>query len=138
MPMCHNLVEAMAVGTIPITNYPEWFDPDLRHMENCIVFDDRDDLIDKLHYALNITPDQLEFLRNNVISYYERHLKQQNFIHNIESRRDKVIPLLVYSERNVAQNHRKLNRNSILITGTSCTEEDHWIYRIPRRLLNLQ
>ena len=45
MPMCHNLVEAMAVGAIPITNYPEWFDPDLRHMETCIVFDSKEDLI---------------------------------------------------------------------------------------------
>ena len=43
MPMCHNIIESMAVGVIPITNYPEWFDPDLEHMKNCIVFDDQKD-----------------------------------------------------------------------------------------------
>lgn len=25
IPLCHNAIESMAVGTIPITNYPDWF-----------------------------------------------------------------------------------------------------------------
>ena len=46
MPMCHNTVEALAVGAIPIINYPEWFAPGLEHLKNCVVFNDRNDLID--------------------------------------------------------------------------------------------
>lgn len=46
-PMCHNIIEAMAVGTIPITSYPEWFQPALVHGENCIVFTDGADLFQK-------------------------------------------------------------------------------------------
>ena len=62
MPMCHNVIEAMAVGAIPVTNYPEWFDPNLEHMENCIVFDDQDDLINKLNYALEMSQEKILFV----------------------------------------------------------------------------
>ena len=54
MPMCHNVIEAMAVGAIPVINYPEWFNPTLRHMENCIVFDDRNDLVMKIEEILDM------------------------------------------------------------------------------------
>ena len=43
-PMCHNIIEAMAVGTVPLTEYPEQFDPPLRHRENCLVYSGEDEL----------------------------------------------------------------------------------------------
>jgi hypothetical protein len=135
MPMCHNIIEAMAVGTIPVTNYPEWFDPDLRHMETCIVFDDREDLISKLQQAMNMDEAQLAKMRMNVLDYYETHLKPEVFIHRLESSSVRMVPLLMFSERNVARNFSKLNRNSILIPGTTFAEEDEWIRHIPQRLL---
>ena len=135
MPMCHNLIEAMAVGAIPVTNYPEWFDPDLKHMETCIVFDDQEDLIIKLRHAMTMDKSQLEKMRMNVLDYYETHLKQGAFIHKLESSRARTISLLQFSERNVARNFSRLNRNSILITGTIFAEDDGWIRHIPKRLL---
>ena len=52
MPMCHNIIEAMAVGAIPITNYPEWMDPRLVPGVNCVAFDDEQDLLGALRRAL--------------------------------------------------------------------------------------
>ena len=138
MPMCHNLIEAMAVGTIPVTNYPEWFDPDLRHMETCIVFDDREDLINKIQQAMNMDETRLAKMRMNVLDYYETHLKPEVFIHRLESSSARTVTLLMFLERNVARNFSKLNRNSILICGTTFAGEDDWIKHIPQRLLQLQ
>ena len=138
MPMCHNLIEAMAVGTIPVTNYPEWFDPDLRHMETCIVFDDREDLINKLQHAMNMDAAQLEKMRMKVLDYYETHLKPEVFIHRLESSSARTVPLLMFTERNVARNFSKLNRNSILMPGTTFAGEGEWIRHIPQRLLQRQ
>jgi glycosyltransferase involved in cell wall biosynthesis len=138
MPMCHNLIEAMAVGTIPVTNYPEWFDPDLRHMETCIVFDGKDDLINKLQQAMNMNETQLEKMRMNVLDYYETHLKPEVFIQRLESSNARTVPLLIFTERNVARNFSKLNRNSILIPGTTFAGEGEWIRHIPQRLLQRQ
>ena len=134
MPMCHNIIEAMAVGTIPVTSYPEWFDPDLRHMENCIVFDDREDLIEKLQLAMKMGDAQRAKMRKNVIDYYETHMKADVFIHRLESSKARVLPVLMYLEKNVARNFSKLNRNSILISGTRFAGEDNWISSIPQRL----
>lgn len=135
MPMCHNLVEAMAVGTIPVTNYPEWFDPDLRHMENCIVFDGRDDLIRKLKQAMSMDRKKLEKIRANVLDYYEAHLKHEVFIQQIEASSASKVTLLMYTEKNAARNFSRLNRHSIVIAGTRFAGEDTWIKRIPQRLL---
>ena len=134
MPMCHNIIEAMSVGTIPVTNYPEWFDPDLRHMENCIVFDDSEDLIKKIQLAMKMGDAQRAKMRKNVIDYYETHLKAEVFIHRLESSKARVLPVLMYLEKNVARNFSKLNRNSILISGTRFAGEDNWISSIPQRL----
>ena len=135
MPMCHNLVEAMAVGTIPITNYPEWFDPDLRHMENCIVFDDRDDLIKKLKQAMSMDKATLEILRDNVLSYYETYLKPEAFTKQVEASCTRKLPVLMFTERNVARNYSRLNRHSLVIAGTRFAGEDDWLRQIPRRLM---
>lgn len=119
MPMCHNLIEAMAVGTIPVTNYPEWFDPDLTHMENCIVFDDRDDLIEKLKLVLQMEQNQIARIRKNAINYYETYLRSNAFVQRIESSKAKRITILIYIESNVAQKSLKLKKNSILIRGAT-------------------
>lgn len=135
MPMCHNLIEAMAVGAIPITNYPEWLDPQLEHMETCIAFDNREDLIKKLSQAMHMNKEKLTTMRKNVIDYYESYLKSEFFIHKLETSNVKTIPLLMYLERNAARNSKKLNRYSILIQGTSFADDNKWLQLLPQRLL---
>ena len=103
MPMCHNAVEAMAVGTIPIINYQEWFNPSLKHMENCIVFDDKKDLINKINVALEMDQYKLIQMKKSAIEYYENYLNPIRFISNIESRKEEKIIVLMITEKYVAK-----------------------------------
>lgn len=117
MPMCHNVIEAMAVGAIPIINYPEWFNPTLTDMENCIVFGDQKDLIRKMRIVLEMDQQQVSEIRDKVIYYYENHLSPRKFIKEIESREKNKITLLMITDKNTVKNAGKLNEKSILISG---------------------
>ena len=117
MPMCHNVIEAMAVGAIPVINYPEWFNPTLKHMENCIVFDDKKDLILKLEEVLGMGQEKVTEMRNRVIDYYESHLNPRKFISEIESREEQKITVLMITDKNTVKNVSRLNEKSILISG---------------------
>jgi len=129
MPMCHNAVEAMAVGAIPIINYPEWFDPRLEHLENCVEFDDRVDLLGKLNEVLRMDNEQITRMRQRVIEYYDTYLAPESFIRRIESsERERVIVLMI-TDANVSKNASKLNSRSVLIRGTSAPEIGGWLGR---------
>ena len=130
MPMCHNIIEAMAVGTIPITNYPEWLDPHLEHMENCIVFDDRDDLIAKLKRVLEMPPEEIARLRANAIDYYNTYMRPDTFVRRVEASADREVPILMYTERNMAKNPSRLGQHSILMQGTTVERKKNWFRRI--------
>ena len=129
MPMCHNIVEAMAVGTIPITNYPEWMDPHLEPGRNCLAFDEADDLIATLHRALAMEPTEIARMKANVIDYYEKHLRPQTFVDRVLASPDKDLPILIYTERNMAKNPKKLGRHSILMKGTTQPRPGRWFKR---------
>lgn len=115
MPMCHNAVEAMAVGTIPIINYPEWFRPSLRHLENCIAFDDEADLIAKIDLTLRMSPEEVIRMRRNAIDYYEKHLDPVNFVRAVEARDHDKVTVMMITDLCTVNDHQKLNRNSFLI-----------------------
>ncbi len=117
MPMCHNIIEAMAIGAVPITNYPEWFTPSLTDMENCIVFEDRDDLINKLKRALAMNEEEISRMRTNVLNYYETFLMPDTFVHRIASTKDNKITVLIPTEAYVARCYSKLKKNSVLMRG---------------------
>ena len=115
-PMCHNIIEAMAVGTIPITNYPNWLNPSLKDMENCITFNTKRDLIEKIRLVLELSQEKIEQMKNNVISYYENFYNPINFINNLISNEEyctKIIIIAVGKE--FYKNYLpKVNNNSII------------------------
>lgn len=119
MPMCHNIIEAMAVGTIPITNYPEWLDPPLRHGRECLVFDDEASLVERLRQPLAMDEAGIASMRAQVLDYYERYLRPDRFVRRLEESTESVQPILMYTERNVAKYARRLGRTSILMQGTA-------------------
>lgn len=119
MPMSHNIVEAMAVGTIPITNYPDWMDPPLRDGVDCLAFDDIDDLFATLDRALGMSPAEIENMRRHVLDYYEAHLRLDRFVRRVEEHPGPEVPILMHSERNTALHARRLGRHSILMQGTA-------------------
>ena len=130
MPMCHNIVEAMAVGTIPITNYPEWFDPHLEHLQNCIAFDDKADLLEKLNAVLQMDPEDIARMRRRVIAYYDEHLAPGTFIRKVESSEQPKVVVLMITDANVSKNAGKLNARSVLIRGSSAPAIDGWLAKL--------
>jgi hypothetical protein len=118
MPMCHNSVEALAVGAIPIINYPEWFNPALEHMRNCVVFDDKQDLIAKLSSVFAMGAPTIASMRDRAIAYYDSHLTNQSFTAAIEARRERRIDVLMIMEEYVRKNAHRLNGRSALIRGS--------------------
>lgn len=83
MPLCHNAIEAMAVGTIPIINYTKWFVPPLEHMKNCVKFSNEEDLIEQVKDVVAMDQTKIDELRKNVIEYYENHLSPTSFMEQI-------------------------------------------------------
>ena len=117
MPMCHNVIEAMALGVIPVINYPEWFTPRLEHMKNCVVFGSGDDLIKKVRQVLKMGSEQISELRKNVISYYENNLRPEIFVRDIQASSSNKVTALMITEKYVNQCASKLNKNSIIVRG---------------------
>jgi hypothetical protein len=78
-PPSHNAVEAMAVGTIPLINYPDWFFPPLRHGINCVRFDTLGSLDEAVQEILDMGQDRLAELKQGAIEYYEEHLSPVRF-----------------------------------------------------------
>lgn len=132
MPMCHNTVEAMAVGTIPIINYPEWFQPGLTHLENCIVFGDASDLIRQLHGAIAMGSDQIAEMRRRVIDYYDRYLTAESFTRRIEDSKQRKVIVLMITDANTARNASRLNRHSVLLRGASSSGARGWASMLRR------
>jgi len=135
MPMCHNIIEAMAVGSIPVTNYPEWLDPHLRHMENCIVFGDRADLVAKLKSVLQMDEAEIGRLRDNVVDYYETYLRPEAFVRRLEAHPDRAVPILMYTERNMVKRGSRLGRRSILMHSTYTPRPPKGLRRIAASLV---
>ena len=74
MPWCHNTVEAMSVGTIPIIEYGNLYDPALEHMKNCIRYTSLKELEDAIKMVLTMERAEIERLRKNVLEYYDKYL----------------------------------------------------------------
>ena len=99
-------------------------------MKNCLVFDSRDDLIAQLRRALAMRPEEIARMKAHAIDYYDRYLRPQTFVQRVLSSPDKHLPILVYTERNMARNAARLGRHSILMQGTTTPREGPWFKRI--------
>jgi len=117
MPMCHNVIEAMSVGTIPIINYHEWLDPSLADMVNCVAFDDKIDLIRKINLVLNLDKEKINEMKASVIEYYRNNLDPVAFVDKLEMSTDNTVTMLMITDAYVAKYASRLNRNSVLING---------------------
>ncbi len=69
-PHCHNKIEAMACGAIPITCYADYMHPPMRDMENCLAYKTPDELGAAVDKALSLSREEIAGLRINVLSYY--------------------------------------------------------------------
>jgi hypothetical protein len=74
MPLCHNLIEAMAAGAIPILQYAAYLPTPLENRVNALTFDSADSLREAVKTALEMSPDEVVQLRMNVSAYYQKFL----------------------------------------------------------------
>lgn len=90
MPLCHNVIEAMSVGVIPIINYQDWLNPSLRDNVDCLVYRDREDIQTIIDRALSLTDQEVISLRENVSAYYKKYYSHFDF----ESKETKELILI--------------------------------------------
>jgi len=79
MPICHNVVEAVAVGSIPILEYPEYLDPVLQPGVNCLTFTGKANLLETMRRALEMDHAHIAELRKGAVAYYREHLAPGTF-----------------------------------------------------------
>jgi hypothetical protein len=79
MPLCHNVIESLAAGCIPILQYGSYMTPPLQHRKNCLAFNDAQSLADTLRGILVMNPAEIAELRENVRAHYDEHLAPGRF-----------------------------------------------------------
>jgi len=99
MAWSHNIVEAMAVGTIPITNYPEWLVPPLEDGVNCLVFKELEELKGCLQTAKGMKEKTVRQMRENVVAYYREYLDPVGFVQKLLDSREPLIHLHLWDEK---------------------------------------
>lgn len=82
-PMSHNLVEALAVGTIPITEYPELFFPALQDGVNCLTYSGETGLLDAVNRAMTMPEEDAQRLAAGAAAYYDANLAPRAVISNL-------------------------------------------------------
>jgi hypothetical protein len=90
MPFSHNIIEAMAIGAVPITEYGHMFDPPLTDGETCLAFNNAEELKMRIVEAAAMEPSLVAELRQNVIDYYDSHLAPAAVVKKIYDRRDEL------------------------------------------------
>ncbi len=98
MPLCHNLVEAMAVGTIPLTNYPDWLSPPLVDGREALVFDTLESLDVAVGRALAMDRDDIARMRLAVSGYHDEHLDCRRVAERLAARRHEPLRLTITDE----------------------------------------
>lgn len=86
MPLCHNVIEAMSVGTVPIIQreYAQVMYPQLENGKNAIIFENIDDLKDILdNQFFNTSESDFKMMSDNVLKYYRDFLSPESVVENI-------------------------------------------------------
>lgn len=97
--MSHNAIEALAVGSVPIIQYPELFYPPLEHNVNCLVYKNKQELVDVLKRAMSMSPEDAATLSIGAAAYYDQFLEPKRVVqrllaHNPENVNLRLLPFL--------------------------------------------
>jgi len=82
MPLSFNLVESMAVGTIPLiqTEYAKLLNPPLTNGLNCITYDELCNLPMALDFITSLNPAEIKKMSQQAATYYEEHLSPTSLV----------------------------------------------------------
>lgn len=88
IPHCHNLIEAMSVGCIPIIqkSYAQSLHPNLENNKNSLFFEDLKDLDEVINKAFNFSDLEILNLRVEVLDYFNSHLTANAIVAKIENK----------------------------------------------------
>lgn len=99
MPLCHNLIESLACGTIPILQYGHFVDPHLVSGVNCLSFHDRPSLVRAINLAATMPESAVRIMRENVLAYYRQHCAEGRFAEKLLTSSEKEITVLLNAYR---------------------------------------
>lgn len=94
-PMSHNLIEAMAVGSVPITQYPEMFFPPLEDGKNCLTFNSEAELLATINKAITMSATEISTLSQAASEYYETYLAPSASINALLNHQPRRISLRI-------------------------------------------
>ena len=89
MPMCHNVLEAISVGVIPILNYSHWLNPSLENDFNCLVYNNVSDIKFIIDKALSLSGDEKIVMAKNGVEYYKKYY--ENYIFNENGNNELIV-----------------------------------------------
>jgi hypothetical protein len=86
IPACHNLIEAMSVGVIPIIEFPHLIFPPLTPGKNCIHFSSMEELSSIIHRIItdDFNREDISIMREHVITFYQDHLSGEAVVKKLE------------------------------------------------------
>lgn len=93
MPLCHNLVEALSCGCIPIIykEYALLLSPELVHLKNALVYGNLESLETLMDQVFKMSQIQVEELTSNCSDYYKNYLNPYAVVGNIENKTSKQL-----------------------------------------------
>ncbi len=119
IPLCHNTVEAMSVGTIPILSHADWLHPALIDGENCLTYSGPQGLIDAIERALSMDEPELSSMRAAAIDYFETFQTPERINERLRARVSPgPIRLGLYTK--AIGTLSRINRQSMIVQGVAC------------------
>lgn len=98
MPMCHNCVEAMALGVVPILAYGQLFSPPLEAGAVCLEYVSEAELSEAIEAALAMDAATYACLRQRSVEHYDRHLVPGAFLSGLSHVRGQSVELRFAAE----------------------------------------
>jgi hypothetical protein len=80
MPHAHNLIEAMSMGTIPVTQYGRHMHPPLQDRVDSISFVDLSHLDGILYELLGMNTEEIERIRSGVSKYFSEQIDPKHVV----------------------------------------------------------
>lgn len=99
MPLCHNLIETMATGTVPILQYSAYLTPKLEDGVNCLTFHDEVSLRNVTDRVTAMDEAEILNLRHGAKAYYDTYLAPGRFADRLLKGEDPDTVLLMNSYR---------------------------------------
>lgn len=99
MPLCHNLIEAMAAGAIPVLQYADYLPDPLEDGVDCLAFRDAEELRVLATRIFAMDAEEICRMRAEVQKFYHEFLAPGRFTHSLFFERAERKTLLINAYR---------------------------------------